>query len=336
MISKDVDKTPKTRIINLKNCEHDKATEYLKTYFYGWAAKEKWNTGIYDMPLYFKSYPQAFYVLEVLSENSKNYDPAAILLAPYDDETNQACIGVYISEGTKYRGKGYGYQLWKHVFAELDRLNPKSTRYLYGVPQQVSNYQKSGFFTTHNIMHYNMNPNQKYGPFQTIIEKYGSKETSEKAVFQYLKKNYSVGFAKFVKNIAEKKDVHIRVSIGPETKEIIGVGMARPLHDGKSYRYSIVTTKNRFDAADALFRTLNRNLVDKEHKVVIDVRETTPSQEAYEYYCHSENTVAKDTVLKKKYGQHWTTEMSTQPSSPNCVEIDVAAEPSLDINFVPK
>jgi hypothetical protein len=325
MISKKINEV---RVINLKNCNHDKAMEYLKTCFYGWAAMEQWNTGIYDMPLYFKSYPQAFYVLEVLSKDGKNYDPAAILFAPYDAETNQACIGVYISEQAKYRGKGYGYQLWKHVFAELDRLNPESTRYLYGVPQQVSNYAKSGFFVTHKIIHYDMSPSQKHGPLQTIIEKYGSKESLDKAVFQYLATNYSVGLAKFVKNIAEKKDVHIRVSIDPRTKEIIGVGMARPLHDGKSYRYAIVTQKGHIGAADDLFRALNRNLIDK-HKVVIDVRDKTPSQEIYESYCRSENSSSKE-----KYGQHWTTEMSTNPLLRH-EKLDINAAPSLDTNFIP-
>lgn len=279
---------PKTRIINLKDCEPSKAMGYINTCFLGWAATEGWNPGAYDMKIYFKVYPEAFYVLEICADNmSGGYEPAAILFAPYDTKTNQASVGAYISERTKYRGQGLGYKLWQHVFKQLDEQSEDSIRYLYGVPQQVSNYEKSGFRSTHNIIHYNMSAKQKYGPFSNIIESYDNGSATKDRVLEYLAKNYSKGFASFVDHASTKQNVHIRVSLDPKSGEIIGVGICRPLHDGHSYRYGIVTNKDRIGAADNLFRALNRNLTEK-NEVVIDVRDQTPMQKIYEAYVKSQ------------------------------------------------
>lgn len=228
---------------------------------------------------------------------------------------------------------------------------------MYGVPGQVSNYEKSGFHATHHIIHYSMVPDQKHGPFQTIIEKYNSTKAPKTDVLKYLKTNYSTGFAKFVESGALKKEVYIQISIDPETEEIIGVGMSRPLHDGLSHRYAIVTQRGRTDAADDLFRSLNRTLTSR-NRVVIDVRENTISQKTYEYYCHINMVTPKESYnitdrlrlmfcccfeqrttqkkLKlKKHGQHWTTEMSTN-STQSEGKLETHAEPSLETTFLRK
>jgi len=333
----------KLKVINLKDCVRSKANAYIEECFLGWAAEEGWNPGVYDMQLYLEVYPEAFYVLEVLSDEEKcKYEQAAIIFAPHDCKTNQASVGAYISEKTKYRGQGLGYKLWKHVFEQLDKQDKNSVRYLYGVPQQVSNYEKSGFYTTHDIIHYNLKAGQKFGPFRNIVEEYGSKKASKKLVSEYLKSNYSEGFAKFVAYLAKKQDVHIRVSLSPKTGKIIGVGMCRPLHDKTSYRYSIITNKGRIDAADDLFRSLNRNLTEK-NEVVIDVRDETPAQKRYEAYAESEkktfNVNSSFFLPKKKkssrHGKHWTTEMNTAHKAQKEL-LETHAEPSLETNFLKK
>lgn len=325
---------PKSQIINLSSIKKSQAAVYLENYFLGWARDEKWNPGLHDVKLYFETYHEAFYVLEVL-ENNK-YEVAAIIFAPFDPDSKQASIGTYISEKNKYRGQGFGYQLWKHVFQELNKKSENLCRTaLYGVPAQVKTYEKSGFNVTHNILHYIMKTDQRYGPFYSLIEEVT--QTNKSELLSYVKQNYSDGLARFIERGLDNQFIKVRIAFDTRGKSrtIVGFGMLRPLVDDKSFRYTIIADQcgDSITIADDLFRALNQ-LLSTEQMAVIDVREKQLMTDQYEYYSSIECS-HQGQIKTEKYGQHWTTEMRTG-STVKDRTLSVAAEPSLETNFLPR
>ena len=322
------------RIVNLDSMEKSSAEMYLTRYFQGWAITEGWNPGEHDVQLYFASYPKAFYVLEVLRDTQ--YEVASIIFAPYDSYTHQASIGIYISEKSTYRGKGYAYQLWQYVLQKLSEEKLDCRKFLYGVPAQVENYKKSGFKSTHNILHYIMKTDQRYGPLRNSVDE--ATATNYLELLQYVGDNYSEGLARFIKLGIDEKYIQAQIARDAQDprRPIIGFGMLRPLVDGKSFRYTIMTDMrvDHMSIADDLFRALNQ-LLKLDQLAVLDVCETHPMVKLYEHY--SIPTVAKlqEDSSTQQYGQPWTTEMCIYPAAQNRM-LNVAAEPSLETNFLPR
>lgn len=319
------------QIINLSECDDIKKKHYIDTCFFGWANLEGWNPGKYDMATYLQTFPEAFYVLNVVEnegeEGELKLDPAVVIIVPYNKTTKQIAIGAYISEKSKYRGKGLAYKLWRHVLARVEELCPLSDKHLFAVPEQMATYARSDFHPTYNVIHYQITTRQRYGPFRVAIEDIVVGEELKEIALIYLRDHYSVGFAKFLDLMSGKENVHVNVAISVMEGElkIVGVGMARPLSDGISYRYSIVTNHDFLGVADDLFKNLNRYLAE-ENLVVIDTKEGCKQQLAFESYATKE----------EEKGRHWTTAMSFY-ASPEEKEregtVVVSAEPSLEMSF---
>lgn len=98
-----------------------------------WAAAEGWNPGIHDADCFFAQDPEGFLVGLLDGEPI-----GSISAVSYPG--NYGFLGFYIVK-PKYRGKGFGIQLWN---AGLERL-PGMTIGLDGVVAQQANYERSGF-----------------------------------------------------------------------------------------------------------------------------------------------------------------------------------------------
>jgi len=337
-------------IRNLDSFKKERAAQYIKDYFYDWAVNENWKPGKHDMKLYFATYPHAFYVLEVVQDEDKDNvehfefteetpdapcEPAAIIFAPQDPKTFQASIGAYISEEKKYRGKGLAFLLWQYVFKKLDKEAAANMGYdkcpisLYGVPEQVPTYQKSGFETTGDIWHYLMRPSQTYGPLWHKIETYLSKKEKQKLQEELKLKEelksqeelklkvksfldqYSTSFSTFVAQARKYSDIKTKVAIDPATQEIIGIGMIRPLKNKKpttpdSQKGMKIDTSELPLDMESYYRytiivkptsvraadDLLRALnrdLQEEEIAVLDVEEDAPMRRAYDHYLDSES-----------------------------------------------
>ncbi|MGF1734734.1 GNAT family N-acetyltransferase [Photobacterium satsumensis] len=98
-----------------------------------WAAAEGWNPGLHDIESFYAADPSGFLV------GYLGDDPiASISVVKYDD--SYGFLGFYIVK-PEYRGKGYGFELWKAGLAYLDGCNVG----LDGVVEQQDNYKQSGF-----------------------------------------------------------------------------------------------------------------------------------------------------------------------------------------------
>lgn len=98
-----------------------------------WAAKEGWNPGLYDAGSFFAIDPQGFF-LGFLD----NEPVASISAVSYPG--GFGFLGFYIVK-PKYRGRGYGWKIWKEAMKYLIAHNIG----LDGVVAQQENYKKSGF-----------------------------------------------------------------------------------------------------------------------------------------------------------------------------------------------
>lgn len=98
-----------------------------------WAAAEGWNPGLDDAPCFRAEDPDGFLIGLV------DGTPAAVIsVVAYGDRFG--FLGFYIA-APAFRGQGHGYAVWQAGMARMgDRLVG-----LDGVPDQQSNYRKSGF-----------------------------------------------------------------------------------------------------------------------------------------------------------------------------------------------
>jgi len=102
-----------------------------------WAAQEGWNPGWHDAECYFATDANGFF-LGLLGE-----EPVATLSAVRYG-TSFGFLGFYIVK-PKYRGQGYGRQIWNAGLRYLEGRNVG----LDGVVAQQANYRKLGFTLAH-------------------------------------------------------------------------------------------------------------------------------------------------------------------------------------------
>lgn len=102
-----------------------------------WARGEGWNPGIHDAAAFYKADPTGF-----LAGKYNDQIIAIILAVKYGSDFG--FIGLYIVKEA-FRGKGFGFKLWKAAIASLSGRNIG----LDGVLAQQDNYKKSGFKLAH-------------------------------------------------------------------------------------------------------------------------------------------------------------------------------------------
>ncbi|ORX91302.1 hypothetical protein K493DRAFT_304172 [Basidiobolus meristosporus CBS 931.73] len=98
-----------------------------------WGDKEGWNSGVHDWETLFHANPDGFLVGHL------NDEPIACI-AIFRYENQVAYMGWYYVL-KEYRGKGYGFTLFKHALKLLENYNIG----LDGVVDQQGNYAKLGF-----------------------------------------------------------------------------------------------------------------------------------------------------------------------------------------------
>lgn len=98
-----------------------------------WTAKEGWNPGLYDAECFYQTDPNGFFIGLL-----RNEPIACISAVAYNNHFG--FLGFYIVK-PKYRGKGYGINIWNKAIKYLKTQNIG----LDGVTTQQENYKKSGF-----------------------------------------------------------------------------------------------------------------------------------------------------------------------------------------------
>jgi GNAT superfamily N-acetyltransferase len=104
----------------------------------GWAIKEGWNPGLYEVDALYAADPSGYHLLEIDSK------PVASL-AGVRYSSKLAFLGLYIVK-PELRGLGYGKLLWDIV---MGNLKDCSAIGLNGVSDQIKQYQKEGFSVSH-------------------------------------------------------------------------------------------------------------------------------------------------------------------------------------------
>lgn len=107
-----------------------------------WAASEGWNPGLNDLEAFYAADPEGFLIGLIDGEIA-----CSISVVKYGDD--YGFLGFYIVY-PKFRGQGYGMQIWK---AGMARLSGRTIG-LDGVVEQQDNYRKSGFKYSYNNIRY--------------------------------------------------------------------------------------------------------------------------------------------------------------------------------------
>ncbi|NNE89288.1 MAG: N-acetyltransferase [Silicimonas sp.] len=108
----------------------------------GWAADEGWNPGLDDAPAFLAADPAGFLIKKVDDE-----PVAAISVVNHSPKF--AFLGLYICK-PEHRGHGYGIGIWQ---AGIAHAGPRTIG-LDGVPDQQSNYARSGFVRNGSTIRY--------------------------------------------------------------------------------------------------------------------------------------------------------------------------------------
>lgn len=120
-----------------------------------WAAAEGWNPGLHDAETFFGADPNGFFTGLVDGE------PVSVISGVRYGESF-GFIGLYIVK-PKFRGQGHGIRVWN---AALDYLRGRNIG-LDGVPEQQSNYRKSGFRYAYRNIRFE---GRGTGDYQTSVE----------------------------------------------------------------------------------------------------------------------------------------------------------------------
>jgi len=107
-----------------------------------WAAAEGWNPGLADADCFLAPDPAGFLLGEI-----DGVPVSCISVVRYGPD--YGFLGFYICP-PEHRGKGYGFRVWQ---AGMARLGNRVVG-LDGVPDQQSNYRKSGYVLAHRNVRY--------------------------------------------------------------------------------------------------------------------------------------------------------------------------------------
>lgn len=163
------------------------------------ANAEGWNPGLSDAAPFYYTDPNGFFIGKLNGELV-----GCISAVGYDSK--YGFLGLYIVV-PKYRGMGYGLQLWHHAISYLGNR----TIGLDGVVAQQDNYKKSGFQFFYNNIRFGGTGKGRLSddlvaisevPFQTIVEFDTPIFGANRSHFlqHWFQTPHSGGFAKIVDN----------------------------------------------------------------------------------------------------------------------------------------
>lgn len=217
-----------------------------------WAATEGWNPGIHDADCYYSADSAGFFIGLLDSEpiatiSAINYGPTF------------GFIGFYIVK-PKYRGKGYGINIWNEALKKLGGRNIG----LDGVVAQQENYERSGFKLAHrNIRYEGISDNRTVDspeiiklsslPFETI-------ETYDRPFFP-------ADRSRFIRSWINQPE---GISLGIlQDRKLAGYGVMRACRTG--YKIGPLFA-NSSELADLLFLALRSGIKAKQ-PIYLDVPE---------------------------------------------------------------
>ena len=207
-----------------------------------WAADEGWNPGLHDADCFYYTDPDGFFIGELDGE------PIACISAiTYRD--NFGFIGFYIVK-PRYRGMGYGIQIWNHAMEYLKDRNIG----LDGVVAQQENYKKSGFKLAYR--------NVRYEGVTGISDSTGTMNLSNipfRELLDYDKKMFSLARPEFLKLwIMQPEGAALGIR---KDGALAGYGVIRACRNG--FKIGPLFADNE-DIAERLFNGLNSRVPEGE------------------------------------------------------------------------
>ena len=217
-----------------------------------WAGKEGWNPGLHDAECFYNIDPKGFFI-GFLDE----IPVSCISAVSYKGKFG--FIGFYITT-PKYRGKGYGLQVWNKAIEHLKNQNIG----LDGVVEQQRNYKKSSFKFAYNNARYLLY-SKKFKTTDLTLKP--AKEVSFNKLIDYDKKHFFTERSRFLKYWITQPECQTLVKI--RNNQIQGFGMIRKCYKG--YKIGPLFADN-FIIAESLLRSLI-NKVRANSQVTIDIPE---------------------------------------------------------------
>lgn len=217
-----------------------------------WAAQEGWNPGLYDAECYYTADPNGF-LIGCLGE-----EPIATISAIRYGESF-GFLGFYIVK-PEFRGKGYGFQIWKTGMEYLKGRNIG----LDGVVDQQENYKKSGFTLAHrNVRYEGTGGNASYQNKNIVDLSSIPFEIIETYELPFFPENRSA----FLKCWLNQPD---STALGmTENEKLAGYGLIRKCKNG--YKIGPLYADNP-DIADNLFLSL-KSKIDATNPIYLDTPE---------------------------------------------------------------
>ncbi|MDP2721671.1 MAG: GNAT family N-acetyltransferase [Bacteroidales bacterium] len=180
-----------------------------------WAAREGWNPGLYDADCFFQTDPSGFLIGELDGKMI-----ACKSAVKYGDDFG--FMGFYMV-APEYRGKGYGYEIWKQGH---DSLKGRVAG-MDGVVEQQPNYRKSGY----RLAYRNIRMEGKAtGMRVENVHLIPASEVSFDSLVKYDRQYFPAERSKFLECWIQQPESHALTYV--EKGSILGFGMIRKCRIG--------------------------------------------------------------------------------------------------------
>lgn len=205
-----------------------------------WAKREGWNPGLYDEKCFHSADPDGYFV-------ALHDGKLVSMISAVKYGLTYGFIGFYIVD-PEYRAKGFGIRIWNKAIKYLDgRLVG-----LDGVPEQVKNYEKSGFVYAHQ----NITLKGK-----SIKEDYNKEELIDLSIKDFeIIKHYDL------KCFPDNRDVFLKFWIQQEKSHTLGyfkdgklLGYGKIRHCPEAYKIGPLFADNKL-IAEKIFRALQSKI----------------------------------------------------------------------------
>ena len=224
-----------------------------------WAEAEGWNPGLDDAGAYWATDSEGFFLKEL-------DDQPIACISVVNHSRDYAFLGFYICV-PQYRGQGHGLALWNHAIEHAgDRVMG-----LEGVPDQQSNYEKSGFVAAHQTIRYAGNlPELDLGASDCTSERLAPMH--RKIIYKWDQEQFGADRSTFLA-VWFDGGLNRQTRVVLRDGAITGYGTIRPCVEG--YRIGPFTAETEPDAL-ALFAALGEATGEPQPLVMIDVPDVVP------------------------------------------------------------